>query len=58
MVDIIILILSKIIKKKLRTTGICEGNPQVSGGFPSQWANNAKKVNFSFDDVIMFHDDI
>ena len=27
---------------KLRVIGLCEGNPSVGGGFPSQRANNAK----------------
>ena len=26
---------------KLRVTGLCEGNPPVTGGFPPQWASNA-----------------
>ena len=30
---------------KLRVTGLCEGNPPVTGGFPSQWNSNAE--NFS-----------
>ena len=30
---------------KLRVTGLCEGNPPVTGGFPSQRASNAE--NFS-----------
>ena len=36
---------------KLRATGLCEGNPPVTGGFPSQRASNRKM--FPFDDVIM-----
>ena len=36
---------------KLRVTGLCEGNPPVTGGFPSQRASNAEM--FPFDDVIM-----
>ena len=36
---------------KLRVTGLCEGNPPATGGFPSQRTSNAKNV--SFDDVIM-----
>ena len=32
-------------------TGLCERNPPVTGGFPSQRASNAKM--FVFDDVIM-----
>ena len=30
---------------KLRITGICEGNPPVTGGFPSQRASNAENVS-------------
>ena len=36
---------------KLRVTGLCEGNPLGTGGFPPQRASNAKK--FLSDDVIM-----
>ena len=36
---------------KVRVTGLCKGNPQVTGGFPSQMASNAEM--FPFDDVIM-----
>ena len=36
---------------KFRVTGLCEGNPPVTGGFHSQRAVTRKK--FSFDDVIM-----
>ena len=36
---------------KLRVTGLCEGNPPVTGGFPSQGAGNEE--NFPFDIVIM-----
>ena len=38
---------SRISKKtsKLRATGFCEGNPRVTGGFPSQMANNAENVS-------------
>ena len=36
---------------KLRIIGLREGNPTVTGGFPSQKASNAKK--FRFDDVIV-----
>ena len=32
-------------------TGLCEGNPSVTGGFPSQRTSNPQNV--SFDDVIM-----
>ena len=35
----------------LHVMALCEGNPPVTGGFPSQRASNAKK--FPFDDVIM-----
>ena len=30
---------------KLRVTGLCEGNPMVTGGFPSQRASNAENVS-------------
>ena len=30
---------------KLRVTGLCEGNPPVTGGFPSQRASNAVNVS-------------
>ena len=30
---------------KLRVTGLCEGNPQVTGGFPSQRTSNAENVS-------------
>ena len=30
---------------KLRVTGLCEGNPPVTGGFPSQRASNADNVS-------------
>ena len=30
---------------KLRVTGLCEGNPSVTGGFPSQRATNAENVS-------------
>ena len=36
---------------KLRLTGLCEGNPPVNSGFPSQMASNGK--TFPFDDVII-----
>ena len=32
------------IKENIRVTGLCEGNPPVTGGFPSQRASNAKNV--------------
>ena len=38
-------------QRKLRFTGLCEGNPPVNGAFPSQRASNAEM--FPFDDVIM-----
>ena len=38
-------------KHKARVTGLCEGNPPVTGGFPSQRARNGGIV--SFRDVIM-----
>ena len=31
---------------KLRVTGLCQGNPPVTGGFPSQRASNAENVSF------------
>ena len=36
---------------KLRVTGLCDGNPPVTDGFPSQRASNAEM--FPFDDVVM-----
>ena len=30
---------------KLRVLGLCEGNPPVTGGFPSQGASNAENVS-------------
>ena len=30
---------------KFRVTGFCEGNPSVTGGFPSQRASNAEHVS-------------
>ena len=30
---------------KIRVTGLCEGNPPVTGGFPSQRASNAENVS-------------
>ena len=38
---------------KIHVTGLCEGNPPVTGGFPSQRAT--KWQMFPFDDVIMKH---
>ena len=32
-------------ERKLRVTGLCEGNSPVTGEFPSQRASNAKKVS-------------
>ena len=29
---------------KTRVTGLCEGNPPVTGGFPSQRASNAENI--------------
>ena len=31
---------------KFHVTGLCEGNPQVTGGFPSQRASNTEYVSF------------
>ena len=36
---------------KLRVTGLCEGNSQVTGDFPAQRASNSEM--FPSDDVIM-----
>ena len=36
---------------KLRVTGLCEGNPPVTGGFPSQSSVTRKKL--PFDDIIV-----
>ena len=36
---------------ELRVTGLCEGNPPVTGGFLSQRSGNAENV--SIDDVII-----
>ena len=46
-------LLRRISKKasKLCVTGLCEGNPPVTGGFPSQRPVTRKM--FPFDDVIM-----
>ena len=33
---------------KLRVTGLCEGNPPVTGGFPSQRSLNAENVSISW----------
>ena len=33
---------------KLRVTGLCEGNPPVIGGFPSQRASNAENASISW----------
>ena len=30
---------------KLRVTGLCEGNPPVTGGFPSQRASNVENIS-------------
>ena len=38
-------------KSNLRVAGLCEGNPPVTGVFPSQ--NASKTEIFPFDDVIM-----
>ena len=37
---------------KLRVTGLCEGNPAVTAGFPAQQGPVTQKM-FPFDDVIM-----
>ena len=36
---------------KLRVTGLCEGNPPGTSGFPHKWPVTRKM--FPFDDVIM-----
>ena len=41
---------------KLHVTGLCEGKPPGTSGFPPQRASNAKK--YPIDDVIMYHDKI
>ena len=33
------------IKKKLRVTGLCAGNPPVTGEFPAQKASNAENAS-------------
>ena len=38
---------------KLHVTGICEGNPPVTGGFPSQKASSAKNVSISWRHHVM-----
>ena len=37
------------LKKNQRSTllALCEGNPPVTGGFPSQWTSNAESVSIS-----------
>ena len=40
-------------KQKFCVTGLCEGNPPVTGAFPSQKTSDAE--NFPFDDVIIKH---
>ena len=40
---------------KLRVTGLCEGNPKVIGGFPSQRANNAENVSIWLHHHAMHH---
>ena len=34
-----------MLTSKLRVTGFCEGNPPVTGGFPSQIASNTENVS-------------
>ena len=48
---VLIPLFRRISKKtpKLHITDLCEGNPSVTGGFPSQRASNAEI--FPFDDV-------
>ena len=55
---------------KLRVTGLCEGNPPVTGGFPSLMASAAENVSIRWLDrekycyafpentVVKFHDDV
>ena len=40
------------VTRRLRVTGLCEGNPPGAGGFPSQRASNEEYVS-PFDDVIL-----
>ena len=42
--------------QKLRVTGLCEGNPPVTGGFPHK--GQVKWKMFPFDDVIMKMDQV
>ena len=35
----------QIKKSKLRVSDFCEGNPSLTGGFPSQMANNVENVS-------------
>ena len=37
---------------KLRVTGLCAGNSQMTGEFPARMASNARKI-FPFDDVVI-----
>ena len=44
---------------KLRVTGLCEGNPPVTGGFPSQRAGNAENVSiWSRHHVFLMFDNV
>ena len=51
--DCLLIRLSRRRKKtsKLRVTGLCEGNPPVTGGFPLQRASNSEML--PFDDIII-----
>ena len=40
---------------KFRVTGLCEWNPPVTVGFPSQRASNAEKVSFSMASSCIAH---
>ena len=40
---------------KLRVTGLCEGNPPLTGGFPSQKTSNAENVPFGDVIIYTFH---
>ena len=33
------------IQRQIKVTGLCEGDPLVTGGFPSQRASNAENIS-------------
>ena len=43
---------------KLRFTGLCEGNPPVTGGFPSQRPSNAENVSVWWLHHVTFRDEL